>query len=61
MHEFHADKDQAMQNRTIPVVQLTQLQKLSNQKFEGTCVLKSLQQCQVLQYKVAARAILVPG
>jgi hypothetical protein len=35
MHEFHADRDHAMrniQNRTIPVVQLTQLQ-LSMKNF----------------------------
>jgi hypothetical protein len=32
MHEFHADRDHAMyniQSRTIPAVQLAQLQKLS--------------------------------
>jgi hypothetical protein len=35
-HEFHADRNDAMcnlQNRTIPVVQLTQLQKLSTKNF----------------------------
>jgi hypothetical protein len=36
MHEFHADRDDAIcniQTCSIPVVQLTQLQKLSNQNF----------------------------
>jgi hypothetical protein len=58
MHEFHADRDYAMcniQNRSIPTVQLTQIQKLSNKNFQGTGVLKSSQSCQVLQCKVAAR------
>jgi hypothetical protein len=48
-----------IQNRTIPVFQLTQLQKLSTKKCWGTGVLQSLQQCQVLQYKVAAREMQV--
>jgi hypothetical protein len=46
MHDFHAEEDHDMcniQDRTIPVVQLTQLQKLSTESFEGTGVLKSLQ------------------
>jgi hypothetical protein len=50
-HEFYADSDHAIcktLNRTIPVVQLTQLQKVSTEKFWGTGVLKSLQECQVL-------------
>jgi hypothetical protein len=36
MHEFHADRDHAMcniQNRSFPVVQLTQLRKLSKNNF----------------------------
>jgi hypothetical protein len=36
MHELHADRDHAMYNiynRSIPVVQLTQLQKLSIKNF----------------------------
>jgi hypothetical protein len=36
MHKFHADRDHAMcniQNRSFPVVQLTQLRKLSNKNF----------------------------
>jgi hypothetical protein len=44
MHEFHADRDHAMcniQNRSIPAVHLTQLQKLSNKNFQGTGVLKA--------------------
>jgi hypothetical protein len=56
MHEFHADRDHAMcniQNRSIPVVQLTQIRKLSNKILKGTGVLKSSQKCQA--YKVAAR------
>jgi hypothetical protein len=46
MHEFHADTDHAMcniQNRSMPVVQLTQLLKLSNKNFYGTGVLKNSQ------------------
>jgi hypothetical protein len=42
----HADRDHAMcniQNRSIPAVQLTQLRKLSNKKFQGTDVLKRSQ------------------
>jgi hypothetical protein len=38
MDEWHEDKDHAMcnlQNRTIPVVQLTQLQNLSPREFLG--------------------------
>jgi hypothetical protein len=38
MHEFHADRDHAMcniQNRSIPVVQLTQLRKVSNKTFRA--------------------------
>jgi hypothetical protein len=64
MHEFHADRNHAMcniQNLTIPVVQLTQLQKTPTKIVWGTGVLKSLQSCQVLQYKVAAQAMEVPG
>jgi hypothetical protein len=64
MHEFHTDRDLAMrniQNCTIPVVQVTQLQKLSTMKVLGTGVLNSLQYCQVLQYKVAAQAMYVTG
>jgi hypothetical protein len=49
-----------LQNRTIPVAQLIQFQKLSNKNIEGTGVLNSLQQCQELQYKVAAQAMEVP-
>jgi hypothetical protein len=44
MHEFHADRDHAMsniQNRSIPVVQLTQLRKLSNKNL-GTGVSQKL-------------------
>jgi hypothetical protein len=57
MHEFQADRDHAIysiQNRTIQVLQLTQLQKLSTQNFKGTGVLISLQKCQVLQCKVGS-------
>jgi hypothetical protein len=39
MHEFHVGRDHALcnsQNRFIPVVQLTQLRKLSNKTFKGT-------------------------
>jgi hypothetical protein len=46
MHEFHADRDHAMyniQNRTIPVVQLTQLQNLFTKTFLGTGVLKRVE------------------
>jgi hypothetical protein len=50
-----------IQNHTIPVVQLTELPKLSTKNFQGTCVLKSLQLRQVLLYKVAAQTIEVPG
>jgi hypothetical protein len=38
MHEFNADREHAMcniQNRSIPVVQLTQLQKLSITTFRA--------------------------
>jgi hypothetical protein len=65
MNSMH--RDHAMcytQSRTIPVTQLTQLQKLSTETFWGTGVLKSLQLRQVLQYKVpsaSAQAIEVPG
>jgi hypothetical protein len=58
MHEFRADRDHAtcnIQNRSIPALQLTQLQKLSNKNFRGPGVLKSSQLYQVLQYKEAAR------
>jgi hypothetical protein len=49
MHEFHANRDAMsnIQNRSIPAVQLTQLQKLSNKNFQGTGVLKSSHSCQV--------------
>jgi hypothetical protein len=60
MHAFHADRDNAMcnsQNCTIPVVQLTQFQKLSIKDFKSLGALNSLQECQVLQYKVAAHAM----
>jgi hypothetical protein len=46
-----------IQNHTIPVVHLKQFQKLSIKNFWGTVVLNNLQQCQVLQYKVAAQAM----
>jgi hypothetical protein len=41
MHEIHADRDHGMcniQNRTIPVAQLTQLKKLSTKKQFGALV-----------------------
>jgi hypothetical protein len=63
MRVFYADTEHAMcniQNRTIPVLQLTQLRKLSNENFQGMCVIKRLQQCQVLQLKMPARALEVP-
>jgi hypothetical protein len=45
-HGFHANRDHAMcniQNRSIPVAQLTQLGKLSNENLLGIGVLKSSQ------------------
>jgi hypothetical protein len=43
MHEFHADRDRAMctiQSRSIPVLQPTQLRKLSNKNWLGPAALK---------------------
>jgi hypothetical protein len=59
MHEFRGIGIMpcATFNHTIPVVHLTQFQKLSIENFWGTVVLNNLQQCQVLQYKEAAQAI----
>jgi hypothetical protein len=56
VREFHAYKacECNIQNGTIPVVQLTQAQKLSTQNFKGTVILRSVQQCQALQYEVVA-------
>jgi hypothetical protein len=62
--DFHVDRDHVIciiQNHTIPVVQLTQLQKRCTQTFKGTGVLRSLQSRQVLRYKLAAQAMEVPG
>jgi hypothetical protein len=64
MQEFRADGNHAMckiQNSTIPVVHLIQFQGQSMKTFQGIGVLNHLQKCQVLQYKMAAQAMEVPG
>jgi hypothetical protein len=45
VHDFHAARDHAMCNiehRFIPVVQVTQLRKLSNENFKGSSLSQKL-------------------
>jgi hypothetical protein len=64
MHELGTDRDHAMcniQNVPFQWSSLYNFEKLSMKKYQATGVLNSLHKSQVLQYKVSAQAMEVPG